>query len=176
MLGAQDKPAPAVEVKTLFTGTPSWKAFLREYAAAALVGALVPFLFNWIAGLLEAGTTARVLLIGIPIGLAIAAGFGINLYRRSLRYRITSSNLELEYGVLRKKIDNLELWRCRDIRFNQSLLDRVLGIAHIQIFTADVTTDVVLLRGMPASRRLFEQIRDSIEIQRQARNVVAMVQ
>jgi hypothetical protein len=30
--------------------------------------------------------------------------------------------------------------------------------------------------GLPASRQLFERIRDSIEIQRQARNVVGMVQ
>jgi hypothetical protein len=29
--------------------------------------------------------------------------------------------------------------------------------------------------GMPASRQLFEQLRDSIEIQRQAKNVVGVI-
>ena len=64
----------------------------------------------------------------------------------------------------------------RDVRYEQSLFDRILGIAHIEIFTADVTTPQLNIPGLPASRQLFEKIRDSIEIQRQARNVVGFVQ
>ena len=159
----------------LFHGSPSWKSFLREYAILVALGVVIPFATNWIAAKLETGTTTRVLLILIPIALVIVGLFAVDFYRKSIRYRISSANIEYEYGVLRKKIDNLELWRCRDIRYNQSILERILKIAHIQIFTADVTTSEVLLRGMPASRQLFEQIRDSIEIQRQARNVIGMV-
>jgi len=177
ILGAQsDGPKDDKRPKLLFQGYPSWKAFLKEYVVVVLLGLIVPVLTNWIAGKLESGTIGRVLWILVPIALAVVAMFGISFYRRSLRYRITGANIENEYGILRKKIDNLELWRCRDIRYNQGLVDRILGIAHIQIFTADVTTPEVYLRGMPASRQLFEEIRDSIEIQRQARNVIGMVQ
>ena len=40
---------------------------------------------------------------------------------------------------------------------------------------ADVTTPHLELLGLPASRQLFEQIRDAIELQRQARNVYGVV-
>ena len=74
-----------------------------------------------------------------------------------------------------KKIDVLELWRCRDVRYRQNFADRLLGIAHIDVYTADVTTPHIEIIGLPASRQLFEQIRDSIELQRQARNVYGVV-
>ena len=79
-------------------------------------------------------------------------------------------------GVFSKRIDVLELWRCRDVRYFQSLVDRMLGIAHIEVTTTDVTTPHLTIFGLPASRHLFEKIRDSIELQRQNHNVVGMVQ
>ncbi len=88
---------------------------------------------------------------------------------------MTSSNIELEHGFFARKIDVLELWRCRDIQYRQSFFDRILRIAHIDIYTADVTTPNVCIVGLPASRELFANIRDAIEIQRQSRNVVGMI-
>ena len=90
-------------------------------------------------------------------------------------FRVTTTNIESEVGFLSKKIDVLELWRCRDVRYKQSLMDRILGIAHIEIFTADVTSPHIEIIGLPASRQVFEQIRDSIELQRQSRNVYGVV-
>jgi uncharacterized membrane protein YdbT with pleckstrin-like domain len=111
----------------------------------------------------------------VLLGCAGLYFFGLYLYRKSIRFRVTSTNIETERGVLSKKIDILELWRCRDVRYKQNLLDRMLGIAHIEIFTADVTTPHIEITGLPASRQLFEQIRDSIELQRQHRNVYGVV-
>jgi uncharacterized membrane protein YdbT with pleckstrin-like domain len=101
---------------------------------------------------------------------------GIHFYRRSKVFRVTTTNIESEFGLFSKKIDVLQLWRCRDVRYRQSLIDRMLGIAHIEVHTADVTTPLLEIVGVPASRQLFERIRDAIEIQRQAHNVVGMVQ
>ncbi len=117
----------------------------------------------------------KVLAVGICLAMAAAYFAGLYLYRRSIRFRVTSSNIESERGILSKKIDVLELWRCRDIRYKQNLLDRMLGIAHIELFTADVSTPHLEMIGLPASRQPFEQIRDGIELQRQARNVYGVV-
>jgi hypothetical protein len=46
---------------------------------------------------------------------------------------------------------------------------------HIEVVAHDATNPKLEIVGMPASRQLFEQLRDSIEIQRQARNVVGVV-
>ena len=166
----------AVERKVLYAGSPSWRAYLGEYALVVAGTLLVPFVAHWIARRMQAGTMGQVLSIAIPLALGAIAFAAVHFYRTSKVFRVTTTNIESEYGILSKKIDVLELWRCRDVRYKQSLVDRILGIAHIEIHTADVTTPLLEITGVPASRQLFERIRDSIEIQRQARNVVGMVQ
>ncbi|HUH02688.1 MAG TPA: PH domain-containing protein [Kofleriaceae bacterium] len=175
--GADAAPAAGkTERKILYSGCPSWKAFFSEYFLALLAALVTPFITNYLAMKFEASTLTRVLAILIPLAIAAVVFFAINLYRRSKIFRITTSNIESEYGILSKKIDVLELWRCRDIRYRQSIIDRVLRIAHIDVYTADVTTPNLELLGLPASRELFEKIRDAIEIQRQARNVYGVIQ
>ena len=164
------------ERKILYHGAPSWRAFFAEFFLLFLGVLIVPFITYKIAKWWEATTFTKLLAIVIPLALGAIVFFGIHLYRKSKVYRVSTTNIETERGILTKKIDVLELWRCRDIRYRQHILDRLLGIAHIDVFTADVTTPHLVILGMPASRQLFEQIRDSIEIQRHARNVYGVIQ
>jgi len=178
---AAAQPASSPEMpdrRELYRGSPSWKAYLPQYFYVVLGAILVPIIANAIAGWdwLDATTMTRVLAIVIPLAIAVIFFFAINLYRKSKVYRITSSNIESERGIVTKKIDVLELWRCRDIRYRQHILDRILRIAHIDIYTKDVTSPHLEILGVPASRQLFETIRDSIEIQRQARNVYGVIE
>lgn len=169
-------PEDPRERKTLYAGSPSWKAYLGQYLLVLIGAIVVPFVGNWLAGRFHATVLTRLLAILIPLGVAAVAFFAIHLYRRSRIFRVSTSRIEYEYGILSKRIDVLELWRCRDIRYQQNLLDRILRIAHIHVFTADVTTPHLEVTGLPASRELFEKLRDSIEIQRQAHNVYGVVQ
>lgn len=162
--------------RVLYAGAPSWRAYLKSYVLVVLATAAAATLGLVIARANDASTLARVLTVAVPVGVGAVAVLLVNLYRRSRVVRVSTTNIETEYGFLSRRIDVLELWRCRDVCYRQSLLDRVLRIAHIEVFTADVTTANLLLVGLPASRELFEQIRDSIEIQRQSRNVVGFVQ
>jgi membrane protein YdbS with pleckstrin-like domain len=161
--------------KILYDGSPSWRAFLGHYMICVLGAMIVPVVLRAIGKKFDASTTTQILLILIPIAVFAAYFAGLYFYRRSIRFRVTSSHIETEMGVFSKKIDILELWRARDVRYKQNLIDRILGIAHVEIFTADVTTPHLEIVGMPASRQLFEQLRDSIELQRQAKNVYGVV-
>jgi membrane protein YdbS with pleckstrin-like domain len=163
------------ERKLLYSGSPSWRAYLGHYILGVLGAIIVPVVMNFVARKTDASTSSRVLMILIPLAIAAIYFAGLHFYRHSIRFRVTTSNIESERGILSKKIDVLELWRCRDVRYKQSLVDRVLGIAHIDVFTSDVTTPHVEMTGLPASRQLFEQIRDSIELQRQHKNVYGVV-
>ena len=167
-------PEPPTPRKTIYEGVPSWKAYLRYYVAAVLVALVAIAIGIWLA---DARTPlmTRVLEVGIPI-CAVAVFFvGVNLVRRSIMFRVTNTVIETERGMLSKRIDVLQLWRCRDVRYRQNLMDRILGIAHIEVFAQDATTPHLEIFGMPASRQLFEQLRDSIEIQRHAKNVYGVV-
>jgi len=169
-------PAAGGERVVLYAGRPSWKAYFPEYFLVTMAALIAPFVCNWVAKQFGATTFTRFLAIVIPLAIAAIAFAIIHLYRRSLVFRITQTSIETERGVLSKKIDVLQLWRCKDVQYRQNLLDRILGVAHIDVYTADVTTPHLAVVGLPASRKLFEQIRDAIEIQRQAKNVYGVVQ
>ena len=172
---AHHAPDGKGERKLLYDGAPSWRAYFGHYFFGVLGALVVPAILYKILGWVDAPKGTRFLVYLIRLGIAAIYFFGLYLYRKSIKFRVTNSNIETERGVLSKRIDVLELWRCRDVRYKQNLLDRILGIAHIELFTADVSTPHLEIIGLPASRQLFEQIRDGIELQRQARNVYGVV-
>jgi membrane protein YdbS with pleckstrin-like domain len=159
--------------KTIYEGVPSWKAFFRHYVLAVLVaGAAVAGVIVLAA---DVPPPTRAMYAAIPVVALLVFFFFVNLYRRSIKFRVTNTAIETERGVLSRRIDVLQLWRCRDVRYKQSLSDRILGIAHIEVFAEDATTSHLEIVGLPVSRQLFEQLRDSIEIQRQHKNVYGVV-
>jgi len=162
-----DDPA-AREV--LYRGSPSWRAYFRHYVFIAVLGLGGPVLGYMGAGSVEATLQQTIGVMGGPVLVAAVWYFAVGVHRRSRRARITRAIVETEGGLLSRKIDVLELWRCRDVVYRQSFFDRVLGIAHYEIVTPDAQAPRLTLAGMPASRRLFERVRDAIETQRQVRD------
>lgn len=165
---------PPQERKMLYDGSPSWKAFLGYYLIAGFVAILMMVILRWKDGA-GAPVGTKLLDVVIPFGVAVVFGFGVHFYRRSIRFRVTNTVIEFERGMLSKRIDVLQLWRVRDVVYKQNLVDRILGIAHVEVVAQDTTNPDLEIVGMPASRQLFEQLRDSIEIQRQAKNVYGVV-
>ncbi len=172
--GPATKQDPPTERKMLYEGSPSWKAYLGHYLIAAFAAVLVIAILNMINGS-GAPIGTKVLDTVVPIAVAVVYGAGLSLYRKSMKFRVTSTVIEYERGLLSKRIDVLQLWRIRDVVYKQNLVDRILGIAHVEVVAQDVKNPDLEIVGMPASRQLFEQLRDSIEIQRQAKNVVGVV-
>ncbi len=160
--------------KTLYSGIPSWKAYLGYYVAAGFLAVIAIAVMRMIRGA-ETSTMTQALDVLIPLVAAVVFMFGVNLYRRSIKFRVTNTVIETEKGLISKRIDVLQLWRCRDVAYKQNIVDRILGIAHIEVYAQDATTPMIEIVGMPASRQLFEQLRDSIELQRQNKNVYGVV-
>lgn len=171
--GTDDLPSVR---KTIYEGTPSWKTSFGTYVAGVLIGAIVIAVMVWQVWprYLPDGKT-KALEVIIPIAVVAVFFVVLNLKRKSVKFRVTGTVIETERGLFSKRIDVLQLWRCRDVRYKQSLFDRILGIAHVEVFAQDATTPHLEIVGMPASRQLFEQLRDSIELQRQAKNVYGVV-
>jgi membrane protein YdbS with pleckstrin-like domain len=169
-------PHPDEPKVLVFEGSPSWRAHFGRYALVVLLFPALAALSLWIAtAQLAAARWVAALAFLVPLALGAVIFFIVGLVRRSERVRITNRSIEHERGVFSKKIDVLELWRVRDVQYQQSFLDRVLAIAHIQVFTKDVTTPQFAIVGLPASRELFEKIRDNIEIQRQSHRVMGII-
>src|SRR5215211_214592 len=166
--------AEATERKMLYEGHPSWKAYFGYYLVTAVAAVIVIVILRWKDGA-NAPTSVKVLDTVIPLAAAIVVGFTLHLYRASIKFRVSNTAIEHERGLLSKRIDVIQLWRVKDVSYRQTLTDRILGIAHVMVLTSDATTPNLEIFGLPASRQLFENLRDAIEIQRQAKNVYGVV-
>jgi membrane protein YdbS with pleckstrin-like domain len=166
---AMTTPGPVGRHQIVYMGTPARRAYRKTYASIALLATAVPLGAYRIALERGAGERARVLAICVPLAIGLFVMLAMSLHRRSRIVRITTTGIEVEQGVLSKRIDVVELWRCRDVRYRQSLLDRMMGVAEIEIFTEDPGTPRLTIIGMPASRQLFDRIRDAVESAREGR-------
>jgi membrane protein YdbS with pleckstrin-like domain len=166
-------PSKDPERRTIYEGSPSWKAYIGNYALLAFAIALLLAIVLWRDS--DAGFLRRAGDVLIPLVVATLFGLGIHMKRKSTKFRVTTTVIEYERGLISKRIDVLQLWRIRDVVYKQNLVDRLLHIAHVEIVAQDVKNPDFEIVGMPASRQLFEQLRDSIEIQRQAKNVIGVV-
>lgn len=170
--GAAPEP---VEARVLYAGSPSWRAFWLRGAVGALVAVsgVVAGLVAALAYELSSTTALIIAAAGLLSGAAIWAN--IELTRRSIKYRITDRSIDVEYGIFSRRIDTLPLWRVRDVEFEQSLGERMLGIAKIYIIANDRTDPKLSLVGLVDSRAVFERVKEAADISRQNRNVIGMI-
>ena len=170
------RPAAAEdEPRLLYAGSPSWRAWWGRVVAAAVCGLLG--VVGAIVGALAFSLAAVSAVVIAVIGLLLAAGLWVHteLLRRYTRYRITDRSIDVEQGILSRRIDTLPLWRVKDVEFQQSVPERMLGIARIYVMTSDSTDPKLVLVGLSDSRAVFERVKQAADLSRQTRNVVGMI-
>ena len=65
------------------------------------------------------------------------------------RFEITEERLIIRRGIISKSVDEIELYRIKDVRINFSLINQMAGIGTISITSSDETTrqgDLVIAR------------------------------
>ena len=93
---------------------------------------------------------------------------------KSVRYRVSNYRIDYERGIFGKKIDTLELWHVEDLHFEQSFLNRILGIGNITVISHDDTTPRLTMVGIPSPRPLYETLKQRIIAVKRQRGVVKM--
>lgn len=143
------------------------KGFLWILAGLALIALAVvaairhwPYFHWW--GYLALVVIGLVLII-IPI-----------VRSKTIRYRVSNYRIDFERGLLSKDIDTLELWHVEDIRFHQSLIDRILGVGNITVLSRDENMPSLVMHDVPQSRQLFEQLKQRIIAVKRSRGVIKM--
>ena len=110
------------------------------------------------------------------VALVIGLGFILVPWIRtkSICYKITNYRIDIERGLLSKRIDTLELWHVDDIKLQQSFLDRMLGVGTMTVYSGDDTTPELPIRGLPGARPLFESVKQRVIAVKRQRGVVKM--
>ena len=91
---------------------------------------------------------------------------------KRLRYRISNYRIDFESGLLSKNIDTIELWHVEDIKFHQSLLDRIMGVGTISVMSHDAATPKLILHSVPKARELFETLKQRVIAVKRGQGVV----
>ena len=125
--------------------------------------------WGWLRGTLIGWLTLLLCLVGL--GLVVVAVVWVrNLL---VTYELTEDRLILRKGIFVKSIDEIELYRVKDVRLDFTLINQRAGIGTITIDSSDETTrDAPLV--MPhindaAGRR--ERLRALVDAARQKRRV-----
>jgi uncharacterized membrane protein YdbT with pleckstrin-like domain len=136
---------PSTAEEVLWEGNPTWRAWALRW------------IFGWI-------------LLPVIIGAFLLIPVWARM--KASRWKITSRRIEIESGLLSKRVDTIELWRVRDAEFHQSLIERMLGVSSILVTAHDGTFPVLEIRGVPGDRAIYDRLMAAVMDARQQRGVM----
>jgi uncharacterized membrane protein YdbT with pleckstrin-like domain len=91
----------------------------------------------------------------------------------STTYEVTADRLILHKGILMKSIDEVELYRVKDVRIDFTIVNQIVNLGTITVTSSDETTRdaPLVIRDVDHARTRREQLRDLVNAARQTRGV-----
>jgi membrane protein YdbS with pleckstrin-like domain len=152
-------PPVSDQERVLWAGVPSDDMIRGCWLLAGL----------WTGSLaIAAGATAYAgLALPITIALAVASLLPLawaawrQAVLRHMTYELTTERLRVSHGIVSLDVDDVELYRIKDIHVRQPLMQRFFGLGTIIVYSADVTLPRCRIYGQPITlvRELREQLR-----------------
>ncbi|MCI1142134.1 PH domain-containing protein [uncultured Sphingomonas sp.] len=140
-----------------------------SYSAERAVDSFRSSTNRWLLGSFTGWLT--ILSCAIGVGLVIIAVRW--LQNMAAAYEITDQRLIVKRGLIMKSIDEIELYRIKDVRVDFSVINQIADIGTITITSSDRTTQNMqfVLRDIPAARERREGIRKLVDRARRQRGV-----
>jgi uncharacterized membrane protein YdbT with pleckstrin-like domain len=148
-----------------------------------------PSTLGWLKGTLAGWGTVLLLIAGIVLAVLGTAGFGLYWLALSVvalgiiawrwlenlasKFHVTEERLIIRRGIIAKSVDEIELYRIKDVRINFSIINQIAGIGTISISSSDETTrdgDLVI-RDVERAQARREELRRLVDAARQKRRV-----
>ena len=132
--------------------------------------------WGWLRGTLAGWGTLLLCLVLVGF-VIIAVKWFENL---TTTYELTEDRLILHRGIFNKSIDEIELYRVKDIRIDFSLIQQWAGIGTITLISSDETTGStpLVISDIEMAKERREKLRDLVNAARRLRGVreIDMVQ
>jgi membrane protein YdbS with pleckstrin-like domain len=113
-----------------------------------------------------------VLLAAAAVGLLLVLIPWIKT--KTVSYKITNYRIDIEQGLVARKIDTMELWHVDDIQLNQGVFERLLGVGTLTVMSDDQSTPQLPLRGLPNPKSLFDSLKQRVIAVKRQRGVIKM--
>jgi membrane protein YdbS with pleckstrin-like domain len=166
---------PAATTPPLNADNPEIDIFTRHPVARAYPGQM---LLGMILLAVAAGLAIRahdfswppwVPLVPLSVGLLLLLLIWIRV--KACRYRLTTQRLFVRRGWWSRRVNELELYRVKDVVVDQRGLQRLLGYGTITVVADDESTPKVELAGVARPVETKEVIRDQYRAARQREGV-----
>ena len=142
--GAPQRYADDDDIENVvFTVRPTL-LFVKIGYVAAIVGAIVLTIL-----------LAMVSFIDIPIYLSLPIALALllipayyHIRRNMLRYTLTDSKIEIDYGLIARTTRNVPLSKIQDVTVSASILQRILGFGDVVIDNASELGGSTILKNI----------------------------
>ncbi len=134
--------------ETVLEFRPVFRAFLGEIIIAA--------------GLLVAGVALAQLVHPAFISfVAVAVMVLLHVWIRfaSRKYRITNQRLFATRGLIARNTEEIELFRVKDVKVDQGILQRLLGYGTVTVFSSDETAPKLAIAEIGDPMEVKETLR-----------------
>lgn len=97
----------------------------------------------------------------------------LTAFRKSIseRYEVSNQRLIVEYGILNKRTEEIELYRVQDLSVERSVFDRMFGVGNIVIHSGDATGGALVLFDIADVENVKDKIREASREERQRHRV-----
>lgn len=86
-------------------------------------------------------------------------------------YTITSQRIMVKTGLIGKDVEEIELLRVRDLSVAQSIMDRMLGIGTLTVFSDDASAPQLLFRKIHDAQTVKDVLRKAVRDEKIANNI-----
>jgi len=125
--------------------------------------------WGWLRGTLLGWLTLLLCLVGV--GFIIIAAIWVN--NLMVTYELTEDRLILRKGIFVKSIDEIELYRVKDVRMDFTLVNQWAGIGTLSVDSSDETTrdGPLVIPHIERAAERREELRRLVDAARQKRRV-----
>lgn len=170
IVGPAAKPPPEASVLSPETDIFKVTPVARAFPGQILLGLGLIGLGIGLASRAETFSWPRwVALIPVVVGLLVLLLLWVKV--KSCSYRLTSERLFVQRGWLARHVDELELYRVKDVVVDQGMVQRVLGYGTVTVLSDDDTTAKMRLVRISKPTSIKEMIRTHYRAARQREGV-----
>jgi uncharacterized membrane protein YdbT with pleckstrin-like domain len=106
-------------------------------------------------------------IVLLPIVIGVFLLLGVWYRTAATRYRLTTQRLFVQRGLIAKNLEEVELFRVKDVTLSQGFFQRMLGVGSVVVLSTDDTTPRLELAGVCNPVDVKEQIRNAFRAARQ---------
>ena len=127
----------------IFTVRPTM-LFIKIGYAAAIVGAILLTVLLAMVSFVEIPWYYS---LPVALGLLLVPGY-YHLKRNMVRYTLTDSKIEIDYGLIARTTRNIPLAKIQDVTVSASILQRMLGFGDVVVDNASEVGGTTVLHNI----------------------------